>query len=73
MDLGALGSGVLLAALFGLTYLAYKHPSAYRKFYGALALSIVILMVVAGTWDITQSNILIRIYPYMRDTDQLYQ
>lgn len=43
LDLGTLGSGLVIAGITGLTYLAYKHPLAYEKIYKGLILIIVLI------------------------------
>jgi hypothetical protein len=43
--------GVALAALSGITFLAYKHPKAYEQFYVALFLTLVAVEIWAVACD----------------------
>jgi hypothetical protein len=43
-------AGLLLAAVSAITYLAYKHPSAYRKIYWPLETLSSIILVANSIW-----------------------
>jgi len=42
--------GLALAAISGLTMLAYKHPEAYRKIHIPLNLTLLAVFVVISAW-----------------------
>jgi hypothetical protein len=43
-------TGLALAAVSCVTYLAYKHPSAYRKIYWPLTTLICVILLVNSIW-----------------------
>jgi TRAP-type C4-dicarboxylate transport system permease small subunit len=45
-------AGLLLAAVSGVGYLAYKHPAAYRKIYWPLTTLALIIFTIIGSWMI---------------------
>jgi UDP-N-acetylmuramyl pentapeptide phosphotransferase/UDP-N-acetylglucosamine-1-phosphate transferase len=46
-----IGASLILAAISGLSYLAYKHPKAYSRLYIPLCLIGVIALALIGIWD----------------------
>lgn len=45
-------SGVGLAILSGLTWIAYRHADAYQKMYTPLWLGLIMVMVIGGVYNI---------------------
>jgi hypothetical protein len=44
-------SGLILAAVSGLTFLAYQHPNGYARLQWPLRICMFLLLAVGGAWD----------------------
>lgn len=53
MDTDKWLGGLALAALSGLTFLAYKHPKAFEKLFKAIMLLIIVTFLMAISWNIS--------------------
>ena len=49
--LETLTAGLLLAAISGISYLAYKHPPAFRKVYFPLVALTVLILIMLVMWN----------------------
>ncbi len=47
--------GLLLAAVSAITYIAYKHPTGYKKLWYVASWVLVVSLAVAGIWDSSMS------------------
>ena len=56
-------AGLLLATVSGLTYLAYKHPHAYRKLWPPLWITLVGAYVLINAWMSGAKEAHIRLIP----------
>jgi hypothetical protein len=45
-------AGLSVAAVSGITYVAYKHPAAYRTVYQRLTWLTLAILIVIGIWSI---------------------
>lgn len=61
---------MLVAALTGLTYLAYKHPKSYSEIYIVISAFVLALLVGLSAWNFAVSQSFRKLIPYM-DTDKL--
>ena len=43
-------AGLLLAAVSGITFIAYKHPEGYRRMHGPLIILVAVLWVIWATY-----------------------
>jgi protein-S-isoprenylcysteine O-methyltransferase Ste14 len=58
-------SGIVVAALSGLGFLAYKHPRAYKKLYWPLSIISLALFLGAIVWDKSNSTAHVAALPYI--------
>ncbi|SRR6266446_4505551 len=66
--LETVAAGLILAAVSGITYLAYKHPPAFRKlFYPMLGL-IIAPQIILGAWALGVSHSYATIYRFIDRT-----
>jgi hypothetical protein len=59
----AIVTGLVLASVSGLTFLAYKHPIAYRKLYFALRFPFLMMFFGVVLWDISAMRALSTLLP----------
>ena len=56
-------AGLLLAAVSAITYLAYKHPTAYGKIYWPQSALNLIILTVIGSWMIGVQHAYTQVIP----------
>jgi hypothetical protein len=58
-------SSLGLATLSAISFLAYRHPAAYRKIYPALGVILLVTVTAAGAWNMAVSNCLEVLWTYI--------
>ena len=66
MDLDKLASGIVLAAISALTFLAYKHPSAYKPVCILVTVIMTCALVGSMLWDMSAGATYVRLLPLVR-------
>jgi hypothetical protein len=61
--LETVAAGLILAAVSGITYLAYKHPPAFRKLLFLLAPLLMLSQLLLAAWDLGISRAFTVLYP----------
>ena len=61
--LETVAAGLILAAVSGITYLAYKHPPAFRKLMFLLIPLLLATHVIIATWAMGISRAYVKLYP----------
>ena len=65
IDLNILGSGLIIASVTGLTYLAYKHPAAYERIFLWIIAAMTLFLIAAFIWDTSRSQAYIDMLPFI--------
>jgi hypothetical protein len=63
--LATLFGGLGVAAITGLTFLAYKHPSAYEKVFKGLEIVLGIIMLLIMFWSLAVSRAHLNLLPFI--------
>lgn len=58
-------AGLLLATVSGVTYLAYKHPTAYRKVASPLWWLVLLIQIVATIWSLAVQAAYLKVMPFI--------
>jgi hypothetical protein len=66
-----LGGGIILAALTGVTFIAYNHPRAYRKLALFLFGFLVLLYFSLISWSVSNNNAESAVYKAGRRIESL--
>ena len=65
-------TGLALAAVSAITFIAYKHPSAYRKVYHPLTYVISAILIVMGIWTFSAQSAYTQLIPLI-EASKLHQ
>ena len=63
--------GLVLAAVSGLTFFAYRHPDAYGRLYGAAMGSVAVLYIGTVIWDVSMSYTYRQLLPLLQQIEQV--
>jgi hypothetical protein len=62
-------SGLLLAAITGLTALAYKHPEGYAKIHKVLSIILLLVVLSITSWNAAIDTFIVRILRASKSVD----